>query len=138
MWLPRSVAIALAAGIVAGCSDSKSYSAEEVAKVLRSHGFEVGVTEPEAELTAAIPGAAGQGSVPEGLSQTLVQFRDNHRHRPPNSVSDLELEAFVFERSGKASCDEPNVVGTCLRKRNVVIVVRKDRARAAREALADL
>jgi hypothetical protein len=138
VWLLRSLAIALAAAVVAGCSDAKSYSAEEIAKALRAQGFEVGVTEPDAKLTAAIPGAAAQGSLPEGLSQTLVQFRDIHRHGSPDSVSDLELEAFVFERSGKASCDQPNVVGTCLRKRNVVIVVRKDRARAAREALEDL
>jgi len=136
--LLRSLAIALAAASLAGCSDSKSYSAEEVAKVLRAQGFEVGVTEPDAKLTAAIPGAAGQGSLPKGLSRTLVQFRDIHRHRMPDSVSDLELEAFVFESSGKASCDEPNVVGTCLRKRNVVVVVRKHRAQAVREALADL
>ena len=106
--------------------------------MLRAHGFEVAVTEPDAELTAAIPGAAGQGRLPEGLSQTLVQFRDIHRHGLPDSVSDLELEAFVFESSGKASCDEPNIVGTCLRKRNVVVVVRKDRAQAVREALAGL
>lgn len=139
MWLLRSLAAALLVAVVAGCRDSTTYSAQEVADALRSHGLSVGVSDPDPRLTAVFAGDP-QGAVPKGLEKTVGHVDLIAGRRPSGllGAGDVILEAMIFDRPDQASCDEPNVIGTCLRKRNVVVVVRDRYARAAREALEDL
>ena len=137
MWLLRSLAIALAAAIVAGCSDSKSYSAEEVADGLRAHGFAtVAVSSDPAAFRDLLP----QGR--EGSAKVVAQIDPRPRYPPGSGAStgDLVVAALIFDthaEAAEASCGE-NVVGACLRTRNVVVLVRERREQAARKTLDDL
>jgi hypothetical protein len=120
VWPGRSLAAALALAVVAGCggSDAKVYGAFEVRDALREHGFDVDVlSEAERELVRSFPGALPRGAhdVVTGSSVTAVVLGDE-----------------------EASCGEPDPHMTCLAKENVVLVVRNNRADAAREALEDL
>ena len=53
-------------------------------------------------------------------------------------VGDLVIAGLIYRHASDATCSRTNVIGVCLHKRNVVIVVRADRARAARRALDQL
>jgi hypothetical protein len=64
--------------------------------------------------------------------------RASYRPNGRIGVGDLVIAGLVYKRESDASCSRSNVIGLCLRKRNVVIVVRNDRAWAARRALAKL
>jgi hypothetical protein len=135
VWLRRSLAVALAVAFVSGClwSDPKAYSAPDVVEVLSNHGFSVegGLvdrSDTDKEFQKVFPGV-----VPEGVLDIAEAREASNPH-----VDTLVLAALIFETQDKASCAESNIVGICLRKRNVVVVVREDRAEAAREALEDL
>jgi hypothetical protein len=54
------------------------------------------------------------------------------------TVDRVTLAGFIFGSAGEASCENANVIGVCVKKRNVVLVVRKDHEAAAREALDGL
>ncbi|MEK6275560.1 MAG: hypothetical protein AABM30_09500 [Actinomycetota bacterium] len=74
--------------------------------------------------------------VPEGV-ESIVVVREEYRGPEPGR-GDLVMAALIFKSQGPASCDESNLIGACLRKRNLVVVVRDARAGTAREALDDL
>jgi len=139
VWLRPSLAAVLLVAVLAGCRDSKTYGADEVADALRNHGFTVGVSDPDPKLTNVFAGAP-QGTVPDGLRKTVSQITFLASRRPSGiyGPGDLIVEAMIFDEARQASCAETNVIGTCLRKENVAIIVRNDRAAAARKALADL
>jgi hypothetical protein len=133
VWLLRSLAPVLALAVLSGCSDSKTYNAREVARALGSQGFHAGAVEADPKLTGVLENA-------DGVDEVVVELKPYAAFRPGSvpTVGDLVLGAFVFDEVGKASCPEPNVIGECFKRRNVVILFRANRARAAREALADL
>ena len=141
MWLRRSLAVALAFAFVAGCSwsDSKTYSAAEVHGALDNHGFQVvsidqfWSADPEDEFQKVFPQV-----VPEGILNIAEDREECVPGPAPGKPCPILLAAMVFKNQDKASCAESNVIGTCLQKRNVVVVVRDDRAQEAREALDDL
>jgi hypothetical protein len=136
VWLRRSLAVALAVAFVSGCSwsDSKTYNVPDVVVALGNHGFHVGVVAPsdmEQDVHQVFPQV-----VPDGV-QSMVAEREQ-QPGPEGTRGALVLSALIFRTQGKASCGKSNLIGTCLRKRNVVVVVRNNRANAAREALDDL
>jgi len=137
VWLRRSLGLALAAAFTAGCfgSDPKTYNAQEVADALRNRGFQVEIRPYTGqEFQRVFPQA------PEGVL-SIVAGLERIIRRPPlwrAGSGSLLVAAFIFETQEKASCGDSNVIGTCLRKRNVVVVVRKSRAEGARAALDDL
>lgn len=137
MRLLTSVAVALIC--FTGCSDSKSnaITAAEVAQALRSQGFSVSVATKEEGETYRQVFAQDIGVVRD----VVVAGRRGY-HGPPRgarpAIAGLGLTALVYEHESDASCSRSNVMGACLRKRNVVIVVRNDHAQAARRALAKL
>jgi hypothetical protein len=134
VWLRRSLAAALAIAFASGCSsDSKTYSTAEVTDALRNHGFSTHVvaqSETDEEFQEVFPHVA-----PEDLLNIVTQ---REGRPPPGGKGALVLSALIFKSQDKASCDEPNVIGACMRKGNVVVVVRDHRARAATEAVEDL
>lgn len=137
MWLRRSLAIALAVAFLGGCSwsDSKIYSAQDVVGALNSHGFTASVvdsTNPDEEYQRVFPHV-----IPEGI-RTIAADGEECHSRPEGNRCPFFLVAMIFKSQENASCDESNILGTCLRKRNAVVVVRDDRAKSAREALDDL
>ena len=140
MWLRRSLATALAVAFVSGCSwsESKTYSAQDVVGALNSHGFTASAVEsldPDEEFQRVFPTQV----VPEGILTIAADAEECHsRPRPEPIRCPFLLVAMLFKSQENASCDESNILGTCLRKRNAVIVVRDERAEAAREALDDL
>ena len=131
MWARRSLVVAIAAAFVSGCGgSSNTYSATEVAKALRKHGFATNVqTKDEWESLLTFP-----QNLPKGVEKVIT----TRERSAPGNLPALVLEALVFDAQEHASCGEVKVQGTCLRKRNVLVFVRKDRARPAREALAEL
>ena len=60
------------------------------------------------------------------------------RPSPQRGVGDLTVAGLIYRHPNEATCSRSNVIGVCLRKRNVVIVVRTDSAPAAQRALAAL
>ena len=141
MWPGRSLAVALAVAFIAGCSwsDSKTYTAAEVHEALDNQGFQVVSidqflsADPEEEFQKVFPQV-----VPAGVPNIAEDREECVPGPAPGRPCPILLAAMVFKNQDRASCSEPNIIGTCLRKRNVVVVVRDDRAQAAREALDDL
>jgi hypothetical protein len=135
VWLRLSLA-ALTVALVTGCSsNSKPYNAVQVADALRNHGFYVSVVaqaDTHQELRQVFPQV-----VPEGVLN-VVAARDGQVRVSPGNKADLVLSALIFKTEDKASCDEANLIGTCVRRRNVVVIVRAPHAGAARQALDDL
>ena len=133
MRLRRSLAILLGVAFVSGCGGSSNYTGGEVAKALRNHGFsrvEL-MSKEEWELLLVFP-----QPIP-GDVRSVVSDREPVRTQSGNQ-STLVLEGWIFGKQDKASCGATNIFGTCLRKRNVVVFVRKRRAQAARAALDEL
>ena len=123
--------------VLAGCSDSKpNFTAAELATALRAQGLNVGVA-----------GARDTKTLRRVFSQDIGEVDDvvtahtpTASYRPSGriGVGDLVIAGLVYRHAGEATCSRTNVLGACLHKRNVVIVVREDRAPAARRALDDL
>jgi hypothetical protein len=136
VWLRRSLAVAFAAAFLTGCSrNSKTYGAPEVADALRNHGFHVGVvaqSDLEQNAQQVFPQV-----VPEGV-QSMVAEWEQRPYPNGGTRGAVILSALIFETQRKASCGESNLIGTCLQRRNIVVVVRNNRANAVREALDDL
>ncbi len=135
MWLRHSLAVVAAVACVSGCSsgDSKTYSATEVADALRNHGFGVGEV-AQSDRDQAFREVFPQ-LYPEGVQSILEQREGRPR---PEGKGALVLSALIFNTPDKASCDEPNVIGICVQRGNVVVVARGKHATAAREAVDDL
>jgi hypothetical protein len=140
VWLPRSLAVVLTLAFLAGCGESRTYSAEEVAGALRNHGFHAAISKPDPRFTSVFPERPLPRVVPKDVLKTVIEMSETAAYRPGGNteLGDLELEAFIFGKQDEASCDGPNVIGACLRKGNVMVVVRNSRAQSARKALADL
>jgi hypothetical protein len=140
VWAARSVVAALAILSLTGCSHSR-VSGAEVAKALRGESFAAHqVFGKDAEAVNAVFTDA-----PDGVEQVVTAYRPNdcacapvQMMAPHLDVTNLTLAAFVFDSEHHASCREANVLGVCLHKGNVVIVVRDKRAPAARRALVHL
>ena len=141
MWAARSVVAALAILSLTGCSHSRIVSGAEVAKALRGERFAAHpVFGKDAEAVNAV-----FTDVPDGVDQVVTAYRPNDCACGPLNIvaphldlTNLTLAAFVFKSKHDASCREANVLGACLHKGNVVVVVRDKRASAARRALAHL
>ncbi len=136
VWLGRSLAVALVLAFVTGCgeSDAKTYGALEVRDALRQHGFDVDVlSENEREFGNVFPDALPGGT------RDVVAYRGGLV--PPGGQAHLYefvITAVILSSEERASCHEPDEITTCLKKGNVVVVVRSSVANAAREALDDL
>ena len=137
MRLLRSLAVVLAAACTAGCfgSDSKTYSATELAESLFDHGFIM--SQP------LLPTQAGQEEgiprvLPSGVRNVVFARKWVAHSTPAGYVPEVVLVALVFDRRDEVSCADWNSIGTCLRKWNVAVAVRTSREEAAREALDDL
>jgi len=122
-----------------GCRDhSNAYDATQVADALRAHGFEVGVsTAHDADfdklLEEAFPSARHDDVV------GIVSGRVPVDHSTPAAyTSNLLVEALIFKGADGLDCEIENVLGPCLGKRNVVVSVRRSRAKEAAAALDDL
>ena len=121
-----------------GCSHSR-VSGAEVAKALRGERFAAHpVFGKDAEAVNAV-----FANAPDGVEQVVTAYRPDDCAcgpvqfvAPHLDLTNLTLAAFVFNSEHDASCREASVLGVCLHKRNVVIVVRDKRAPAARRALA--
>ena len=133
------ISFAVALLCLTACSDSKSnaITAAEVARALRSQGFTVSIATGDAKDTYRQVFAQDLGAVRDVVVSGKGGWTSyGPSHQP--TVSDLGLTALVYENESDASCSRSNVMGVCLRKRNVVIVVRDAGAPAARHALAKL
>jgi hypothetical protein len=142
VWAARSAVAALAILSLTGCSDSHVVNSSDVTKALLGERFSAHrVVGKEAEGVSEVFTDA-----PRGVKEVVTAYRPDECACAPVSLqpyldlADLTLAAFVFdsEQNASASCRQANVLGVCLQRRNVVLVVRGDRAPAARKALAAL
>ena len=134
MRLLTSAAVVL---LLAGCSDSKpNFAATDVAKALDQQGLSVAVAGSDDARRFQRVFAQDSGEVVDVVTAhtPMTSYRPSGRI----GVGDLVVAGLVYRRASDATCSRTNVIGTCLHKRNVVIVVRKDRVQAARRALAEL
>ena len=146
MRLRRRLAVALVVALVAGCgeSDSKSYTAPEVRDALRQRGFKVEVLskQDQGETTIGLLKLFSRGDTFKDVEDVVTE---SGRPVAPNGYASFTgaVEAWILKSKGRAdrvsaSCGEVDAATTCLQKRNVVVIVRRSRAKTAREALADL
>jgi len=122
---------------LAACSDSKpNFTAAELATALRAQGLNVGKASGRDTTTFRRVFSQDIGEVDEVV--TAHTLTASYRPSGRIGVGDLVIAGLVYRHAGDATCSRTNVIGVCLHKRNVVIVVREDRAPAARRALDGL
>ena len=139
MRLLGSTALVLCLFCLAGCrDDSETLNANDVAQALRTHGFGVGVHSSRDSDFAALVDEAFPGTVQKGAVSVVAGRVPVLHSTPAGYTPKLLVEAVVFEHAEQASCSVPNVLGSCLRKGNVVLVVRAPREAAAHRALDDV
>jgi hypothetical protein len=134
--LLTSFAVALI--FLTGCSDSKSnaITPAEVTKALRSEGLRVSVANTTDKEKFQRVFAQDIGEIDDVVAaHTLAS---SYRPTGRFGVGDLVVAGLIYRHAPDAPCSRSNVIGACLHKRNVVIVVRRDHAAAARRALARL
>ena len=137
MLAARSLACAIALVPLAGCSDSDSnITAAQVTRVLRDEGFSVAVVRRDDRKRLERVFAQDVGEVEDVVAtySAPATFRPAARL----GVGDLTVVGLIYAQASDATCSRSNVVGVCLHRRNVVIVVRDDEAATARRALAKL
>jgi hypothetical protein len=150
----RSVALVLTLFALAGCAGSdggSTYAAAEVRDALRKHGFDVKVLSDEEQKNTYLDllRLFSGGEEPDGVTDVVAKRRHspgpgnqggtNYLEIPPDHV----VEAWIFDSDVTAgdetlACGEPDALTICLRKRNVLIIVGKNRTDDARAALKDL
>jgi len=132
------ISVAVVVVALAGCRDSSSdaITAAEVTQALRSEGFGVAVVPDGDKERLQRVFAQDTDQIDDVVAQNslLASFRPTGR----TGVGDLVVAGLVYRHERDATCSTSNVLGVCLQTRNVVIVVRHDRAQAARRALAKL
>jgi hypothetical protein len=107
---------------------TRAFTPGEVVDALNGRGLPAYVPERRPDLREAFPRA------PNGDFDVVIGRQPEAQ---PPYASELLVAALVFPRPEDASCIE-NTLGICLKKGNVVVVVRDSRADAARAALEDL
>ena len=135
--LRRSLAVAMAVAVLAGCggsgddSGSDAYSASEVASALQDRGFDVEILDKEAvDFLKTFPDAT-----PKGVRDVVTQRGTGGAVPDPTA---FVITAWIFGSADEARCAAPNAFTTCLKKKNVAVLVRKDGAGPAGGALDDL
>jgi hypothetical protein len=132
--LRLSLAAAMAVAVLAGCgggSDSESYSAQEVAAALQDRGFDVEIlSKSDVEFLKTFPDAT-----PKGVRGVVTQRGTGGAVPDPTA---FVITAWIFGNADEARCAAPNPFTTCLKKKNVAVLVRKDGAGPAGGALDDL
>lgn len=150
----RSLALVLTLFALAGCAGSdrgSTYAAAEVRDALRKHGFDVKVLSDKEQKNTYLDllRLFSGGEEPDGVTDVVAKRRlagvpgnqggTNYLEMPPDHV----VEAWIFDADVTSdeetlACGGPDALTTCLRKRNVLIIVGKRRSDDARAALDDL
>jgi hypothetical protein len=131
------ISILLIGVLLASCSDSKAnITAADVNQALREEGFSVAVVS-RAEA-ASLRQVFAQDFGP--VDDVVATYSASSPFRPSAGVDvgDLVVAGLIYRHASDATCSRSNVIGVCLHKRNIVIVVRNDQAPAARRALEEL
>lgn len=137
MRLRRSLIAAFAVALLAGCggsgggSGSDLYSASEVAGALQDRGFDVEILSKEdVDFLKTFPDAT-----PKRVRDVVTQQGTNGAVPDPAA---FVITAWIFGSADETRCAAPSPFITCLKKKNVAVIVRKDGAGPAGGALDDL
>jgi hypothetical protein len=125
------MAVAVLAGCGGGDSGSDVYSASEVAAALQDRGFDVEILSKEdVEFLKTFPDAT-----PKAVRGVVTQRGTGGAVPDPTA---FVITAWIFGSADETRCPAPSPFITCLKKKNVAVLVRKDGAGPAGGALDDL